>query len=360
MRLLIDIGHPAHVHYFKNAYRVLLDQGDEALVIARDKDVSRALLDGYNIPYVSRGKGSSNVLGKLALWPKLTGLVLKQALAFKPDLLVSFSSPYAAPVSRLIGKPHISFDDTENAGLNRLFYRPFTDLVLSPDSYEGDIARNQECFNGFMELCYLHPNYFKPRVEVRELLGLKQGERYTILRFVSWTAAHDLQHKGLSIEAKRAAVREFSKYGRVFISSEGELPEDMNKFRFPLRPDWMHDAVHYSDLVYGESATMASEAAMCGVPAVYLDNVGRGYTKRLEKDYGIVFNFSESEEDQWKSIRRGVEIIRDENSKRIFLEKRRRLLNEKIDVTKYLLGVIDRYRPGPVSGPELRPGLKPR
>jgi predicted glycosyltransferase len=344
MRVLFDIGHPAHVHYFKHTYGALLDRGDGALVIARDKEVSHDLLDSYGMPYVSRGKGSNSVFGKLALWPKLTGTVLKHALAFKPDLLVSFSSPYAAGASRLLGKPHVAFDDTENAGLNRLFCRPFTALVVSPDCYEGEIAANQELFNGFMELSYLHPNYFKPRPQVKELLGLEPDEKYTILRFVSWTAAHDLRHKGLSIQIKREAVEKFSQYGRVFVSSEGALPEDMEQFRFNLRPDWMHDALYYAQMVYGESATMASEAAMCGVPAIYLDNVGRGYTRELERKYGLVFNFTESESDQFESIRKGEAILKDGNSKNVFVEKRQRLLGDKIDVTKFLLEVIDRYR----------------
>lgn len=344
MRVLFDIGHPAHVHYFKNTYRALLDRGDEALVIARDKEVSHDLLDSYGMPYVSRGKGGNSVFGKLALWPRLTGIVVKQGLAFKPDLLISFSSPYAACASRFLGKPHVAFDDTENAGLNRLFCRPFTALVVSPNCYEGEIAANQELFDGFMELSYLHPNYFRPRPQVKKLLGLEPDEKYTILRFVSWTAVHDLRHSGLSIEVKRKAVKKFSKYGRVFISSEGLLPEDMEQFRFTLRPDWMHDALYYSQMVYGESATMASEAAMCGVPAIYLDNVGRGYTRELERKYGLVSNFTESESDQSESIRQGEAILKDGNSKNMCVEKRQRLLREKIDVTKFLLEVIDRYR----------------
>jgi len=343
VRVLIDIGHPAHVHYFKNAYNVLVGRGDEVLFIARDKDVTFELLNNYRIPYSSRGKGSKNLLGKVLLWPLVTGKVLRLARTFQPDILLSFSSAYAAPVSRLLRKPHITFDDTENARLNRIFCRPFTELVLSPECYEGAISANQEVFNGFMELCYLHPNYFKPRQEVRKLLGVKRGEKYTVLRFVSWAATHDVRHKGLSVETMRKAVREFSKFGQVFISSERELPEDLDRFRFRLSADWMHDALYYSELVYGESATMASEAAMLGTPAIYLDSEGRGYTRQLERDYGIVFNFTESEQDQIDSVIKGRSILENESSKAAFEAQHQQLLNEKIDVTEYLLRVIDRY-----------------
>ena len=50
---------------------------------------------------------------------------------------------------------------------------------------------------------------------------------------------------------------------------------------------------------------MASEFACLGTPAIYLDNDGRGYTDELEEKYEMVFNFSESNEDQIKSMQKG-------------------------------------------------------
>jgi hypothetical protein len=41
MKILIDIGHPAHVHFFKNAIRELEGRGHEVKVTARDKEVAR-------------------------------------------------------------------------------------------------------------------------------------------------------------------------------------------------------------------------------------------------------------------------------------------------------------------------------
>jgi predicted glycosyltransferase len=44
MRILIDIGHPAHVHYFKNAINQLQQRGHAVFVVAREKEVSFRLL----------------------------------------------------------------------------------------------------------------------------------------------------------------------------------------------------------------------------------------------------------------------------------------------------------------------------
>jgi len=38
MRILIDILHPAHVHFFRNFYEVMTDRGHELCIKARDKE----------------------------------------------------------------------------------------------------------------------------------------------------------------------------------------------------------------------------------------------------------------------------------------------------------------------------------
>ncbi|MFY0593577.1 DUF354 domain-containing protein [Roseivirga sp.] len=339
MKALIDIGHPAHVHYFRNFIRIFEAKGNQVKVTARKKEMSHELLDLYKIPYVSRGTGSNSMLGKLMYLPKGNRILLQTARKFKPDIFLSFSSPYAAQVSTIMGKPHIAFDDTEHAKLGRLLYRPFTNLVLSPKSYNGKISSKQKLFDGYMELLYLHPKHFTPRTKVKDLLKVKENEKYTILRFVSWDANHDLGHSGISLEMKRKIVKELSKQTRVFISSEAPLPPDLEPYRFRISPDWMHDALYYSELFFGESATMASEAAMLGTPAIYLDDVGRGYTDELETQ-GMVFNFTESQQDQQASLKKALEILID-LTKASFQKAHQAMLASKIDVTTLLLEEID-------------------
>lgn len=64
MVVLIDIGHPAHVHYFRNFIHEVTKNGYKIIVVARDKEVSQELLKAYNIEYISRGKGAKSRLGK--------------------------------------------------------------------------------------------------------------------------------------------------------------------------------------------------------------------------------------------------------------------------------------------------------
>ena len=45
MKILIDIGHPAHVHYFKNLIKIMSNSSKaEFLVTSRDKEMAHYLL----------------------------------------------------------------------------------------------------------------------------------------------------------------------------------------------------------------------------------------------------------------------------------------------------------------------------
>ena len=52
-------------------------------------------------------------------------------------------------------------------------------------------------------------------------------------------------------------------------------------------------------MVIGESATMASEAACLGIPAIFISNTGRGYTTEQDKKYGLIKHYRLN---QWEEI----------------------------------------------------------
>jgi predicted glycosyltransferase len=341
-KIFIDINHPAHVHYFKNTILLLKDEGYEFFVSARDKDVTISLLKDLNIDFKNRGKGKNTLLGKFfyIFWADIK--LLYWALKFRPNLFLSFGSPYAAHVSIFFKAKHIAFDDTEHAKLSHKLYRPFTHRIFSPKSYSGNIDKKQELFNGFMELAYLHPNYFKPNKDVLTKLNISTDEKFVILRFVAWNANHDVGHRGLSDSFKLRLVKELSVYAKVFITSEAPLSKALDSYRIKINPIELHHVLAFSSLLYGESATMASECAMLGVPSIFHDDVGRGYTNDLESEYGLVNNFSESMEDQEKGLNRAIRILKNYD-KEFFLSKRNQLLEDKIDVTKFIIEKVKFY-----------------
>lgn len=336
MNIFIDIGHPAHVHYFKNLIRIMTKEHNATFIItSRDKEMSQYLLKNNNISFIDRGKGRDSSFGKILYLLKANFQLLKIALKTKPDLFLSFGSPYAAQVSFLLSIPSITIDDTESAKFGQLFYKPFSKVILSPTTFSKNFGKKHKKFNGYMELSYLNPKYFKPDENVLDILGVKKNEKYSVLRFVKWKANHDIGHTGISLENKIKAVKEFSTYGKVFITSEEPLPIELEKYKIKVSPEKIHSVLYYASMFYGESATMASESAVLGTPAIYIDDNGRGYTDEQESKYRIVFNFTESLMDQNKSIIKGKEILNKE--KKLWVTKKNKILREKIDVTKYMI-----------------------
>lgn len=343
MNILIDINHPAHVHYFKNCMSQLRQRGHSIIVTSRDRFPTLELLEAYKESYYNRGKGSTSMLGKLLYIPVADFKILKVALKTKPDLFLSFGTSYPNHIAWLFRKPGVNFQDTENAGLMFAITRPFATLYCTPRCFTKDLGKNHFRFAGYMELTYLHPRYFTPDISIYQDLGISPGTPYVVLRFVHWQASHDIGHSGISLATKREIVRQLSNYSRVFISSETPLPADLQPFQIPIAPERMHHALAFASLLYGESATMASESAVLGTPAIYLDNCGRGYTDEEQEKYGLVFNYSESIPHQQESIQKAIELITTPNLRQIWQDKRQQMLNETIDVTAFMTWLIDSY-----------------
>lgn len=343
MKILIDINHPAHVHYFKNFFKIMTGKGHDILVISRNKEIEHYLLNAYGIPYVDRGKGKEGRIGKFLYLAYANSKIYRLAKKFKPDLFLNFLHPYPSQVARLMGKPSLVFSDTEHATLHHRLTVPFATKVYTPACYRISLGEKQHRFRSYMELCYLHPNYYQPNKDILNVLGVMEGERYAVLRWVSWGAVHDFGHSGMSLENKRKAVLEISKFVKVFISAEGKLPEDLEPHRIDIPLERMHDVIYYSSLLFGESGTMTSEAAVLGTPAVFLNNSGLGYTDEEEEKYGLVFNFTESETDQQLAIKKAVEIVADSGSDTFFKAKRTKLLEDNLDTTAFMIEEVEKY-----------------
>ena len=243
----------------------------------------------------------------------------------------------------MFSKPYLALDDTDNDKITYIAYAPFATTILTPISFPLRSPRKQVRFQGNFELAYLHPKRFTPNPIIIQKLGLQVGEPYTIVRFVGHSAVHDIFEKGLTVGQKERVVQELSGYGRVFISSETQLPETLEGYRFPLEPWEMHHAMAFALLVFGESATMSSEAAVLGVPSVFLDSKGRCYTQEEEEKYGLVFRYNLTPNGIENGIRKGVELLTTAGVKEDWREKRRLLIEDSIDVTEFLVWFIENY-----------------
>lgn len=358
MKVLIDVGHPADVHLFRNFAAQFSSKNNTVIFTARNKEYTYDLLNSYGIKFSKLGNVYSGIVGKLFGLYKFDKQLFNISKEQKPDIFFSHGSFYSSHISFLLRKPFITFEDTGNFE-QIILYRPFADVVITPSSYRGDFGKKQIRFNGSKELAYLHPNYYHPDPNIFNELGLGSDQKYVLLRFVSWNATHDIGHKGITLDNKIALISKLSEYAKVFISSECELPIEFKKYKLELPPNKIFDIMYYASLLFGESATMASECALLGTPAIFVNNANISYTKEQEEKYGLVFNFSESLPDQQKAILKAVQIMESNYPKEYWQNKSKKMIENQIDLTSFMVWFIEQY---PASATILRdnPGYQDR
>jgi len=341
MKILISVGHPAHVHLFKNLIWILEKKGHEIKIIARNKEVCINLLDTYGFDYTQISNTGSGLFG---LGIEMISRVLKLfplIINFKPDLILSMMDPSVAIDAKILGKKYISLADTEHATFVIKSVLPLSDAVLTPSCFKKELGKKQIKYAGYHELAYLHPNYFTPNPEVLSELELTKGDKFIILRFVSWGASHDVGHHG--IQNKIKFVKELEKYGRVLITSEGDMDTELEKYRLKISPEKLHDLLYYASLYIGEGATTASECAVLGTHAIYVNTLRLGCTEEEENIYGLVYNFSDPINMEKMAFDKALVLIKNPSLKEEGMKKREKLLKNTIDVTKFMVKFIENF-----------------
>lgn len=350
MRVIIDIGHPAHVHLFKNLAWRLQEKGHKVLFTCRDREHVVYLLKTYGFVYENFGQHYKSIQGKLYGLAKNEMQMLNTALRFKPDLFISHGSTIAAHASFLVRKPHIALEDTFNMEQVRLSM-PFTDVVLTGDYPHPSLGKKEIQYPGYHELAYLHPNVFTPDEGVLNSLALQKNDKYAIVRFVAWNASHDVGLQGISSGNKRKLLNLLSPNMKVFISSEAELPDEFKQFQIQIQPEDMHSALAFAHLFLGESGTMASEAAVLGIPSfLYLNSHNHGVLLD-QKKLGLLMMFGIDD----KGVNDSIDILSkkaNEDSLQIDWQKNREsMLSKKIDLSSFLCDfVVDYLKNSNVTG----------
>ncbi|MCJ7443628.1 MAG: DUF354 domain-containing protein, partial [Methanotrichaceae archaeon] len=311
------------------------------LIIASKKEMSIELLKIFGFNYIEIGSYGSNLIEKLINIPRLDMKCYKYSKKFNPDIFLGVGSIRAAHVAHLLNKPCIIFNDTEHSREQAILYLPFVDKICTPFCFEKNLGKKQVRFNSYMGLAYLHPIYFNPNPTILENLGLNKNDLFIVIRFVSWNSTHDLGQSGLT--NKLELIQELERYGYIFITSEAKLSNKLEKYRLTIPPDKIHDLLYYSSLFIGEGATMASEAAVLGTHAIYVNTLKLGYLTEQEIKYDLVCNINDRRDRNDKVIGTAKLLLEDDNLKLNGKRKREILLGEKIDVTKFMEEIVLSY-----------------
>jgi predicted glycosyltransferase len=341
MNIVVDIGHPAHVHFFKYFIWEIEKRGHIVLITATNKDVTLRLLDAYGFKYINLGSYGKTSIKKALNIPLMDIKMYKRVKSFKPDLFLGITPVRGSHVAAMLKKPCIAFDDTEHSKYEIFLYKPFVKTILTPNCFIKNLGKKQIRYQGFHELAYLHPNYFKPDSTILNKICITEMDIFFILRFVSWSAGHDAGQHGLTLEGKRRLIQKLSTHGRVLITSEGPLPKEFEGYHLNIEPELFHHVLSRASLCISEGGTTATEAAVLGVPTIHISTLAKhcGNFRELQERYGLLFH----EDNEKVVIEMAIAIINQENIKQRWAIKRGKLLEDKIDLTSFMVDLISRW-----------------
>lgn len=325
---------------------ILKEHGHDINIVIKKKDVLEDLLQNDKwkfdnvLPKGRRDNKLSIVLGLLIRDLR----VFKIAREYSPDLMIG-TSPEITHVGKLLKIPSIvaNEDNIEAIPFFTKLTFPFASYVLNPSSVKvGKWEFKNISYPGFHELAYLHPKYFSPNISKVQNL-MKANKDYFILRLSKLSAHHDTGIKGISSEMIYNIVEKLKPFGNVFISSERELNKELNQYLISINPNNIHHALYFAKIYIGDSQTMAAEAAVLGTPAIrFNDFVGRlAYLDELENKYELAFGFNTT--DQQKLYEKLNYLLNIPNLKEEWAIKRKRMLSDKIDLTKFIIWIMENY-----------------
>ena len=297
MKILIDINHPAHVHYFRNFIKLMEAKGHEFCVVNRDNNIINQLLDFYGIKHIIRNKRPERkgTITSLLYLIKMTLWCIGKSFSFHPEMYMGFASSSSAITSWIFGKPSILLDDTEFNKMNHKIYMPFCSTILTPFYFRKKLdndGKKQINFNAFIEQLYLHSKYLTGNLQTIQELGLIQRE-YVVIRFSAFDAHHDMMASPLPEEFKKRIISRVAQRYKVFLSLE---KDNGDSFYLPylvkFSPEKMHDIEANAKFLITEGITMASESFILGVPYLLINPLKCGYIDCQMAKYPNLFYYS--------------------------------------------------------------------
>lgn len=344
MNILIDIGHPAHVHYYRILAAGLVNKGHKVVWTIKEIEVVRRLLDHYGFTYFVFPKKADGLIGKvfkqLSYDWKLWQICRKE----KIDIALGTSGT-VTHVSKFSRVKSVMFDDDDDdvQPLVTKYVSPFADSLLSPDVLKGKRKRKDTLFfPGYMELAYLHPNRFTPDPSVLKDAGVSKREAFFIMRFNVFKAHHDVGIKGLSLDQKLQLIEILKPHGKIFITTERNIEPELKQYQMTVSPEKAHSLMAYAKMFIGDSQTMTSEAALLGTPAVKCNSfAGKLSVPNDMEKRGLCFSFLPNQFDSMKI--KISELLSVAELKEQWHNKLKDTLAEKIDVTPFMLWFIENY-----------------
>lgn len=349
MRYLFNFIHPAKFHAFRITINHLLKSGHTVDIVIISKDIVEDLVmqegwkytnifpEGRRIPhlhtYLSAGINLIRTLYRLLRFMK----------GKTYDLIIT--DDLATIVGRLKGIPSIFFtDDDLKAVPESIILIATANYVLCPNvTYMGRFENKKIGYLGLKSLAHLHPNNFVPDLSKLSLEIQPLANKYFLIRCVSATSTHDVGKQGITDKLLTSLVHKLSIAGRVLINTQRELPNELQKYIYPIDKMNMAHYIYFSKVFISDSTTMCAEAAVLGIPSIEIDDWYADFEqfKILSQKYGLLKGFSPHQERE--IIIYIEELLKKTDLNEEFQTKRNKFLEDHIDLSKFMIWLFENY-----------------
>ena len=260
-----------------------------------------------------------------AVW--ILVLLMIALIRFRPSVALSLSSPYLVILSRILGITCVTFDDTDdNPRLLPLIKK--STYLLSPATYPHRFHKGHFHLPALKELAYLHPALFKS----------EQVRTGIFFRITRTDSIHHSNASKLDQGVVLEKMERLSRYHPVFLSSETDPEQEIGKAIRRADPIHIHRDLATCKVFWGNSATMAAEAAVLGIPAIFVSAEKFAYIKELEA-YGLLYYYHP--DDLNDSLEKLDAILAGDPPVSHFLKSHDLLLREKLDMTAFMAWFIE-------------------
>ncbi len=314
MSVLIDISHPAHVHFFRPLAEALIADGVDVRIAARDKDVTVRLLEASGLPFeiLPMGRPGAGRFSAASELLRRSWSLRRRIRRYRTKVVLTRNPSGAIAAFGTRATSIFDTDDGCSVGIHYWSARPFADVITSSVHDPEDHGGGHRRYRALKAHMFLHPNRFTPDQEVRRRY-LEDFEPLTVVRFSAHDASHDRRIEGITPEGRKAILERLEQFGPVLVSVERQalyLHRTTDSCTrsdagtagastwVEVAPEHFHDLLATAELFIGDSQSVAAEAAILGVPSLRLS----GFTERafylsLLESYGLMRNFLPGEEE---------------------------------------------------------------
>lgn len=188
-------------------------------------------------------------------------------------------------------------------------------------------------YKGFHENAYIHSDFLKLNPGPSN-----SSPQVILIRLVDWNASHDIGQKGLSGSVIQEFISLMNCRAEMKILSEKPLPAEWQHYALQIEPHQLHDYLNHVKLYIGEGATLASECALKGIPAIYVNSRSAGV---IEAQAGARMLYHLKNSDGVIAKAKGI--LSDPDSMAIHKARANQFLKDKINLSRLLVWFISNY-----------------